>query len=295
MGQADDKRSRARLVPSRAWLPDWRVLLSLACATLLLVAGAFFAWQSWLTLRAQSRIEAADNARTTAAAAVTARIRHDAERAQNALADPAVAQALADGGEQGRAAAEATLRRALPDLGAVEFFSADLDEVLSGDLSAIGYAKAAALMQAKVGGAQPRAQVGTDKQRGQQLMFALPVRVGDATRAYAVVELPFAPVLAAFRAAAATAGTRLDLRQGDGRGDLVLASAGTGGGNSLGDLGVAVAGSKLRVGRAEPEAFLVAPQSPALLVALTVVCLLGGGVALWLRQVGIQRTVAMLQ
>ena len=125
-------------------------------------------------------------------------------------------------------------------------------------------------------------------------MLALPARVDGKTVAFAVVELPFAPILATFHAARIS-GAHLDLRQGDGRGDLQIASVGTVSGNSIGDLGEPIAGSNLRIAKAEPEYFIVAPRSFWLLALLTALCLIGGFFALWLRQVGLHSALKMLQ
>lgn len=286
MGEANAARARFRA--------DWRVLLPLALATLLLALGLFLAWQAWLVWRARCGAEQADRVRTTLVDALAGQIRQTRERVQQALASPGVQQGLSEADAADYAAAVAALKQALPEASDAEFFSANLDEVLAGDLRNLGYAKAAALMQAKMHPEHPPAEMRTGADKSQRLMLAQPAEAAGRLRAYAVVELPFAPVLATFRAATVE-GARLQLRQGDGRGDLEIAAIGVGNASSIGDPGVPVPGSSLRIGKAEPDYFVVVPRNLLLLCALTLLSLLGGGLALWLRQVGVQRALAMLR
>ncbi|GAA0710669.1 phosphomannomutase/phosphoglucomutase [Dokdonella soli] len=283
-------RMRAALAP---FLPDWHVLVPLVLATLLLALGGFLAWQGWLVWSVQHGTEEADSARATAITAIATQIRQASERVQQALTDPTVQQALAQEGAPGRDAARSALKQLLPDLTDAEFFSPDLDEVLSGDLKAIGYAKAAALMLAKVHPEHPPAESRIEPEAGRQLMLALPASVDGKVVAFAVAEFPFAPILATFRRAPIS-GARLDLRQGSGRGDLQIASIGANSGNSIGDLGEPIPGSNLRIGKGEPEYFIVVPHNVGLVALLAVLSLFGGIVALWLRQVGVHSALAML-
>jgi phosphomannomutase/phosphoglucomutase len=272
-----------------------RVLAPLALATLLLVLGAFLAWQSWLVWQVEQGAEEADGVRATTIAVIAAQIQQREQRFEQALNDSSVQQALAqEESAPAREAAALALKQLLPDATDAEFFSPNLDEVLSGDLASLGYAKAAALMQAKVHPDHPLAEMHVEKDKGRQLMLALPAHVDGKTVAFAVVELPFASILATFHAARIS-GAHLDLRQGDGRGDLQIASVGTASGNSIGDLGEPIPGSNLRIAKAEPEYFIVAPRSFWLLALLTALCLIGGFVALWLRQVGLHSALMTLQ
>ena len=293
---AVSKQSKARsgpriVIPARI-AGDLRVLGSLAIGTLLLIIGAFLAWQAWLVNRADTGMEEGDNVRTQIVAALSAQVRQSVDHVRSGLAAPEVQQARAQDG--GRVAAADALRKALPDLDDAQFFSPDLDEVLSGDIESIGYAKASALMHAKVQPDRTVAEMRLGADKTQKLMVALPVQGGERTIAFAVAEMPFAPVLATFRKYGVS-GSRLELRQGDGRGDLVIAGIGAASGSSLGDLGEPVPGSNLRVGKAEPDYFIVGPRNLALLVVLALACLAGGFLALWLRQVGLQRAVGILQ
>ena len=182
--------------------PSLRVLVPIAFATLLLALAGFFAWQGWLVWQTEHGAVEADRVRADTIIAIAGQIGRERQHAQQALLDPAVQQAL--GGAEdapARAAAATAMKRLLPGATDVEFFSPNLDEVLSGDLQLIGYAKAAELMQAKVNPARPLAETRIEKDAGRQLMLALPAKVGDRTVAVAVVELPFEPILRTFLAA----------------------------------------------------------------------------------------------
>lgn len=291
----DAESAKPRRPPARARAaPSLSVIGPLALATVLMVVGVFLAWQASLVSNAQDGVEEGNRVRARVVAALTDQIGKTLQRVQLAVADPVVQEALRADGEEGRVAAAEALRKALPEANDARFFSPNLDEVLSGDLAAIGYAKASALMHAKVQVGRPVAEMRNVKERGQQLMVAAPATVDERIAAYAVVELPFAPVLDTFRKGSVS-NARLELRQGDGRGDTVIAGIGAATGNSVADLGVPVPGSSFRIGNAEPDYFIVVPRDFPILVILSTLCLLGGFAALWLRQVGLERTLGMLQ
>ena len=298
MNKADSKRPKApsarQLPPTVArFAPQWRVLLPLALATLLLAFGVFLAWQASLVWRSGHDIKDAETARATTITAIAAQIKDARRRVESAVADASVQRALREDNGARLDAAAAALKPLLPGATDAQFFSPNLKEVLSGDLSLIGYAKAAALMQAKVNPDHPLAEMRVEKDAGQQLMLAVPARVGGEVVAFAVVEWPFAPILETFRRTPVS-GVRLDLRQGNGRGDSTIASIGDGG-NTIGDLGMPVAGSILRIGKGDPAYFIVVTPDLGVLIPLTLLCLFCGAVALWLRQVGLQRTMGMLR
>jgi phosphomannomutase/phosphoglucomutase len=272
-----------------------RVLLPLAIGTLLLALGCFFAWQSWLVHNAERGAAEADQVRAAAITAIGAELKQTLQRVQGALAEAPVLDALGQGVEAGRGAAAQALAAALPDLKDVEFYTPELDEILAGDLASFGYAKAQMLMQAQAHGAPAPIQMRFEKEKGQRLVIALPVKKGDAIVAFAVVYMPFEPVLRAFRSHAHISGARLDLRQGDGRGDLQIASIGAVTGSSIADLGEPIPGSMLRIGKGEPDYFVLGPSGLGTLVALAILCLLGGAIALWLRHVGVQRAIQTLR
>ena len=270
-----------------------RVLLPLAVGTLLLILGLFFSWQAWLVWSEETGAREADTVRTSAITAISATLRQTRQRVEDALATPDVLTPLAKGPE-GRAAAADAVAKALPDMKGVDFYSPALDEIIAGDLAKFGYAKAQMLMQAKSTAAAAPMQARIDKENGTRLAIALPVKNGDTTVAFALVYMPFEPVLRAFRTSHIS-GARLDLRQGDGRGDLMLGSIGAGSGNSLGDLGEPIQNSLFRIGKGAPDYFIVGSLSLGMLTLLAFLCLAGGGIGLWLRHVGVQRAMATLR
>ena len=270
-----------------------RVLLPLAFGTALLILGVFFSWQAWLVWSEETGAREADEVRASAITAISANLKQTVQRVQEALATPAVLAALAQG-PAGRAAASEAAAKALPDLKEIDFYSPTLDEIIAGDLAKFGYAKAQMLMQAKSTAAPAPLQARIEKGQNAGLVMAVPVRDGDAIAAFAVVYLPFDTVLRAFHASHIS-GARLDLRQGDGRGDVMLDTIGAGSGNSLGDLGEPIAGSIFRIGKGDPDYFIVGSLSLGMLVALAFLCLAGGALGLWLRHVGVQRAMATLR
>ncbi|MGA9343338.1 MAG: phosphomannomutase/phosphoglucomutase [Rhodanobacteraceae bacterium] len=288
-------------VRSRAWWAvaprgsvNWRAPLLVAVATLLLLLGAFFAWQAHLVLRERTGEAAAERIRKEQVTAIGSLISQKRSRIESALTSGPVQQALAPGGDAARTAAAAALVKSMPEIEQAVFYSAGVNEVLNSDLSRFGYSRAALLMQARISGKPESAEMRMDRKSGESLVFALPVRSGGAIVAYAVTELSFEPILKVFRSANLE-DARLDLRQGDGTNDLMIASAGHGNGSSAGDPGVAIAGSSLRIAKAEPSAFIVVSHSFWRLVLLTIACFVGGFGALWLRYTGIRQTMDRLR
>ncbi|HJT97065.1 MAG TPA: phosphomannomutase/phosphoglucomutase, partial [Rhodanobacteraceae bacterium] len=271
-----------------------RTLLPVALGTLLFALGVFFAWQASLVWTEQSGAENADRVRASAIAAIKRDVDRLLGSVQKGLSAPAVLDGLAQGGEGGRAAASEALRQAAPDVEDVEFYSPELTEIISGDLAAFGYAKAQMLMQAQSRGEPAPVQARSEKGKGRRLVIALPVRNGTSIVAFAVVYMPLLPIVQTFHQSQIS-GARLDLRQGDGHGDLVIASSGSGTGSTIGDLGEPIPGTLLRVGKGEPDYFIVGPRSFGTLIALAVLCLLGGLIALWLRKVGLAGAVESLK
>jgi phosphomannomutase/phosphoglucomutase len=270
-----------------------RILLPTAAGTLLIALGLFFTWQAYLVHTEESGAAEADSVRATAIAAVEREISDRQAKTQAALESPEVVDALVRGGDEGRAAASDAAKAAYPEIREVDFYTPGLDEILAGDIAKFGYAKAQMLMQAKARAAPAPMQMRFEQSTGQRLVIALPVHKDKDMIAFAMAYLPFDTVMRAFRTSHIS-GARLDLRQGDGRGDLVIASIGEGSGTTIGDLGEPVPGSILRVGKGEPEYFIVGPRSFGTLVALAALCLVGGLIALWVRKVGLRGAVAKL-
>ena len=267
-------------------------VVSFALAAVLVVVGAIALWQAWLVWQVDRGAAHADVVRKDTAAAIAAQVRADQQAIAQAIEDASVQQALQQ--DDGRAAAAAALKAQLPNATDAEFFSPNLDEVLSGDLRALGYAKAAALMQAKINPEQPLAEMRKEKDGSQQLMIAMPARVGGSVVAFAVVEQPFEPILDIFQRSRVH-DARLDLRQGDGRGDALIATLGVDDGMPSSDAGESIDGTRLRIGRGEPEYFLLFSRDLFTLLLVGVLALLAGAAALWVRHVGMQQALEKLQ
>ena len=128
MGAKDIKKPAAGIDRRRRGMRSGRIAraasASCACccrsrsARLLLALGRFFAWQAWLV--AQRRGGAQDcrsGARVGDRATIgSANLAGDAAARAGGTRQPAVLDALAQGGEEGREAAAAALQSALPDL-----------------------------------------------------------------------------------------------------------------------------------------------------------------------------------
>jgi phosphomannomutase/phosphoglucomutase len=252
---------------------DWRRLLPLAGGTLLVVVGLFCAWQTWLIADEDSAIERVHRAQDQLVQSLSgelARQRHTLQQALDAL-DPAVAQA-------DPAQAATLLRGRLPQVHAVEFYSGSLDEVLHANYRDFGYAKAAQLMAAQTAEGDTLAQTLPTGAGDRWLTFVLPMGARQRPGAWVWFELPFAPLEERFNAVPPEGG-RLELRQGDDRGDRRLLANGAA--SALSEVnGKPVAGSNLSVVAALPGAYIVLPKS-VLLGALLTLLGLGGGAYLW--------------
>jgi phosphomannomutase/phosphoglucomutase len=243
--------------------------LAFALGVLLLLAVAFMGWQTWLIARQSQATQALAQAKAQAVQRVTAAIATQRQTVDEMLDSASVRDALAQGDQAGRDRAAQLVRALLPQAHGAAFYSAALQEVLNGNLQQIGYSRAAQLLQAQSSGAAVpvEASAATPK----TLSYVQPVDDGQHNLlGYAVVEMPFAPVQAAFDSAAGVPG-RLDLRQGDGSGDLVLATRGDHGISTEDDSGVPIPHSRLRIAATPPEYWLPVTQSlttAAILAAL---------------------------
>jgi phosphomannomutase / phosphoglucomutase len=268
-----------------------RVLLPLAIATILMLVGFFLLWQSSLVYSESGSIAAAETSRERAVSAIGQRIGEAIGRAQEVVGSDAVLAALGAADEAGLAAAAEEARRSWPELLDVVFYSPDLPDIRERDLRRFGYSRAQMLMQAQLSGKPAPVQVHNSTNESQQLVLVLPVRSAEATVAYAYLALPVSVVVDVLKQSV-RASARIDLRQGDGRGDLLIASSGSSMGSSVGDLGVPIEGSQLRLAIADPDNQIVVTRNLWVLVPATLICLLGGFIALWLRQVGMQGAAA---
>jgi phosphomannomutase/phosphoglucomutase len=112
-------------------------------------------------------------------------------------------------------------------------YSGDLNEVLHANYREFGYAKAAQLMTAQSADGTPLAQSVSYGNGDRRLSLVIPLGSPSQVKAWAWVELPFAPLQQRFESIS-PAGGRLDLRQGDDRGQLQLLSHGASVGRSRG-------------------------------------------------------------
>jgi phosphomannomutase / phosphoglucomutase len=275
-------------------LLDPRFLLLLT-ATLAFGAALFCAWQTWLVFSEIRGADEAERVRQWEVQALDKFVADTRSRVIEAINSDTVNAALATPGDETHSAATAALKQALPDLIAVDFYRADLEDVLKSEFSKFGYAKAAILVQAHQfqRGAPIQSRATTQKQR--LLVFALPVLHEKQVVAFAYVELPFEPMLQIFRQAS-VADARIDLRQGDGRGDLLLDSIGSKQTPaSLSDPGLPVGGSLFRVGSVAEEFFIVFPHALWLTLLLTLLAFGVGIFLLRVRAAGLADTLARLR
>jgi phosphomannomutase / phosphoglucomutase len=267
--------------------PKLKILLPLALATVLMVFGFFLLWQASLAYSESGNYEAAEQARDRSVEALTKQIRELDEKALAIAQSEPVQAALAGTGEDALAQAAAAMRASWPELVDAQFYAPELLEVREDDLKAFGYSRAQMLMQAQVNRKPAPAQIRSAGGEGQLLILTIPVNIGSTPRAYAYLALPSSVVIDTLKAINLGT-TRIDLRQGDGRGDTMVASSGSSGGSSTSDLGVAIAGTQLRLAIADPESRIIFTRNLWVLIPATLFCLVGGFFALWLRQVGMR-------
>jgi len=244
-------------------------------AALMLIAALFCAWQSWLVLSEIRGKDEAEQVRIWEVDALGKFVADTRLRLITAVNSDAVTAPLAQGGEGSQAAAAQALKELLPELISVDFYRADLNDVLGSDFSKFGYAKAAMLVQAHQfqRGAPLQSRLGAQRQR--EIVFAMPVQHNKETVAFAYLELPFEPLQKIFRQPHVS-NARIDLRQGEGRGDLLLESIGSVGATaSLNDPGLPVGASMFRIGSVSDIFPIVFPHSLWLTAALTLLALAG--------------------
>lgn len=271
---------------------DWRQLLPVALATVMLAATAFFAWQAMQVWRNNSSIAQLASERavqTDKLATVVASLRANIVAA---LATPAVQQPLLSGDPAQHEAAITALRLALPEMAEAYFFTPQLQEVLRSDFRKFGYAKAAQLIQAQSGTSDAQSVV--IGKNGRMITFAELVKHNNQPVAVAWVAVPMQPVFDEFSRANIRDG-RLELRQGGGEtSDLVLVGVGHGVPGPVPDLGTPIRASTFRVATLQPDLYLVFEDNPWLPLVLAIICGLVTAVGLWLRKVGWHQGMAIL-
>src|SRR5690348_12472575 len=200
---------------------DWRALLPLAGATLLLMLGLFCAWQAWLIADESSAIARVHAAQDQAVQAMADEVASQRSKVEKVLAGLDPATLMSD-----PAQSAAALRQQLPQAKKLELYSGDLNEVLKANYRKFGYAKAAQLMAAQSAEGVPLAQSVSYGNGDRRLSLVMPLGPPQQAQAWAWVELPFAPLRERFDAIS-PAGGRIDLRQGDDHGNVQLFSHGT--------------------------------------------------------------------
>ncbi|MDE2307367.1 MAG: phosphomannomutase/phosphoglucomutase [Xanthomonadaceae bacterium] len=258
-------------------LAGWQRMLPLGGATVLLLLGMFFAWQTWLIASEHGEIERVHAVQDQAVRALAAEIASERSTVEKALAarDPAVL--MSD-----PAQAATALRLQLPQILRLEFYSADLNEVLHANYREFGYAKAAQLLSAQGAGEASSMQSISYDHVGRRLSLVIPLGSPRHVQGWAWVELSFAPLQRVFESIA-PAGGRLVLQQGENQGDMQLLSHGAASAEE-GAVGKPVPGSKFMVKAGLPAAFVVLPRSWPLSALLSLLGLGGGAFFLHLRK-----------
>ena len=262
-------------------------------ATALTLIGLFFLWQAWLILSELSGAKQAEQIKAWEVKQLGEEVARIRSRVQQAVDSASVAKALASQDGNGLEEAAATLRQIVPEAVSVEFFRPDVSDVLTSNFSKFGYSKAAMIVQAhrlqQTGPLQ--SQAGPDKKR--LLALAVPAVRDKQVLAYAYVQMPIDPLLHVFRQQDISA-ARIDLRQGEGRGDFLLDSIGSDRVSTLDFPGEAVADSAFRVASAQPELPILVSRRLWLVLALAI-CSLALGMFLWYaRKAGWDRIAELL-
>ena len=266
-------------------LKNPRTLL-FATAIAFLMGGLFCAWQSWFMFRAVSGGHEIEQYGQWEVDALSKYVAETRTRLAAAINSEEVTAPLEAGGEGAAQEAQQALAKRLPELIAVNFYKPDLSDVLAGDFAKFGYAKASMLVRAQElsFGAPLQAHLNASKQR--VLVFASPALHAKRAVSFVYIEVPFEPLLEIFRQPHIQ-NSRIDLRQGDGRGDLLLDSIGDPGTySSLNDAGTTIASSLFRIGANPKEFPIILPNSLWIALPLTFGMLFVGLLLLYVRKVG---------
>jgi phosphomannomutase/phosphoglucomutase len=277
-------KSAARAVRARLSLPRGLAALmadlALAVGTLLVLFGLFMGWQAWLAKRQTDAAQTLVQARQDVAQKIGLIVADKRAQVVKALTQPAmVAQLAAQDDAQTRAFVAQRIKAEIKDAEAVTLYTPQLNEVLRGNLQQLGYARAAQLMsvlnETDVGPAQ--------SPQSKTLSFAGPITGADGTvLAYATVDFRDTPVRIALHSARITAG-RLELRQSNKSGDIMLDRAGESGAPIGDGAGVPVAHSLYHVSSSPPVYWLPVTESFIGALVLAVVTFVAGLVVLWAR------------
>ena len=255
---------------------DWRALLPLAGGTVLLLLGLFCAWQTWLIADEGSATERVHAAQDQAVQAISDEVAKQRGAIEKVLAGVDPTSLMSD-----PAQSAAALRQQLPQAKKLELYSGDLNEVLKANYREFGYAKAAQLMAAQSAEGLPLVQSVSYGSDDRRLSLVMPLGPPQQAQAWAWIELPFAPLRQRFDAIS-PAGGRLDLRQGDDRGNVQLFSHGAASAEAEAT-SKSVPGSMFSVGAGLPGAFIVLPRVWPLTALLALLGLGAAGFLLRLR------------
>jgi phosphomannomutase/phosphoglucomutase len=259
---------------------------------LLFVAG-LFAWQVWVIFDEGRVADQIDHVTKWEVHELGEQVSTIGQRVQQAVGSATVSAALTAPGEDAKRNAAVVLKQWLPELISVEFYRADLNEVLSSNFSKFGYAKAALLVQAhRNQAATPlESQVGANKKR--VLVMALPVLREGIAVAHAYVQLPMEALLETFRRQDLS-GARLDLRQGDGRGDVLIDTVGSTSITTAYIPGVEVPGSTFRIASEPVEKPILFSRNIWVMLVLTILAAVPGSFLAYASVIGWERARALL-
>lgn len=256
---------------------EWGRLLLLAAATLLLAAGLFSAWQTWLIADQGGAVQQVHAAQDQAVKALAAEIAQERAEVTKALAGVDIT-GLPASPEPVLASAKQHLPQAL----SVELYSAGLDEVLHANYHDFGYAKAAQLMAAPDAEGEPPVESEFKSIGDRRMTMVEPLGSQQKPAAWVWVELPFAPIAQLFTEQSVSGG-RLELHQSTDRGEnLELMAHGSTSAIDVEPTGKQVAGSNFNVVAVLPGAYIVLPQSLPLAILLALLGMGGGGYLFWM-------------
>jgi phosphomannomutase/phosphoglucomutase len=256
---------------------DFGRLASVAASTLLFMGAGFCAWQGWLIADEGSATERVTASQASATQAVTQEVAHERKAVMSAFADPQLMSIVDD-----HAAAAAALRKRLPDASRIEVFDGTQEDVLHANYHEFGYAKAAQLMTAmSATDGAPMQSFSNGNGGVRMLSLVVPIRDADRVRAWAWLELPFAPVATAFESVDPGAG-RLELRQGNEGPDLMLLAHGSTAAQQEKNA-TPVRGSAFWVTAALPRAYIVLPRLWPFAMMLALLCLAAAIGIPWMR------------
>jgi len=259
----------------------------------LLLVTALFAWQAWVIFDrggVSARVDLVTKWEVHELGEQVSTIR---QRVQQAVSSATVTAALVAPGDDARRNAAVVLKQWLPELVSVEFYRADLNDVLTSNFSKFGYARAALLIQAhRTQAAAPlQSQIGANKKR--VLVMALPALRDGVAVAYAYVQIPMEALLETFQRQELS-GARLDLRQGDGRGDVLLDTVGSTRVTTAYVPGVAVPDSYFRVASAPVETPILFSKKAWVMLLLTILAAIPGLFLTYASIVGWERARVLL-